>query len=233
MKTLVIFDIDGTLIYSEKADSQCFADSYHTVFGQPLPTIEWEKYKHVTDHTIFHSVFNEQFGRTVTEEELDTFQTHFVSEMDKARGITPEQFNETPGSRQCVENLFADEKYVVGIATGGWRRPAQFKLNYKGIDFSKTFDSYADNKPTREEILQESIDKAKKQHPDIQRIVYVGDAIWDVRTTRNMQLPLIGIRWKGDFDALREQGASHVLQNFLDYDLFLKYVEEAKTPNLL
>ena len=32
MSTFVIFDIDGTLLYSNKIDSQCFADTYQEIY---------------------------------------------------------------------------------------------------------------------------------------------------------------------------------------------------------
>ena len=105
---------------------------------------------------------------------------------------------EVPGARGVVEALVEDPRFCVGIATGGWERPATIKLKHLGFDTAPIFDSYADNKETREEILQEAIDKAKSVHGSaINRIVYIGDAHWDVRTTRNMGLNFIGIRLKG------------------------------------
>jgi len=230
MKTLVIFDIDGTLLYSNKIDSRCFAESYEAVFNYPFPSIDWRDYPHVTDHTIFGTVFQKQFNRTATEEELDTFQTDFVERMKKKRVETPEEFQEVPGARITIENLLKDEHFAVGIATGGWQRPARFKLTHIGIDYTNIFDSYADYKETRDDIVNESIDKAKAIHTDFQRIVYVGDAIWDVTTTRGMNLPLIGIRRNGDRHVLADAGAKHILQDYTDYDLFLEMVEKAEVP---
>ncbi len=37
---LVIFDVDGTLVFSEKKDSQAFADTYQMVYNRPFPTID-------------------------------------------------------------------------------------------------------------------------------------------------------------------------------------------------
>ena len=53
MKTLIIFDIDGTLVYSNKVDSKCFSETYQQIYGEPFPSIDWRVYPHVTDHTIF------------------------------------------------------------------------------------------------------------------------------------------------------------------------------------
>ncbi len=230
MKTLIIFDIDGTLLYSNKIDSKCFAESYKIVFGNAFPSIDWRDYPHVTDHTIFGTVFKKQFNRLVTEEELDRFQTDYVQRLEQKRVESPEEFKEVPGARQAVENLLNDDRFAVGIATGGWQRPAAVKLRHVGIDYTNIFDSYADYKVTRDDIINESIANARLQHNDFQRIVYVGDAIWDVTTTRNMNLPLIGIRLKGDRHVLGNEGATHILQDYSDYGMFLEMVEGAEVP---
>jgi len=230
MKTLIIFDIDGTLLYSNKIDSQCFSESYEAVFDSAFPSIDWRDYPHVTDHTIFGTVFKKQFNRPVSKEELDKFQTDFVERMQDRRVKTPKEFQEVPSARRTVENLLNDERFAVGIATGGWQRPAQFKLRHIGLDYTDIFDSYADDKVTRDDIINESINNAKKQHIDFQRIVYVGDAVWDVKTTRNMNLPLIGIRRNGDRHVLENEGATHILQDYSDYGAFLEMVEKAAVP---
>jgi hypothetical protein len=99
------------LLYSNRIDSVCFAESYEAVFDYPLPSIDWHDYPHVTDHTIFGTIFNEQFNRLVTEEELDKFQTDFVERMQRRRVETPEEFKEVPGARQTIDNLLNDERY--------------------------------------------------------------------------------------------------------------------------
>ena len=80
------------------------------------------------------------------------------------------------------------------------------------------------------DILNEAI--AKTRHLPIGRTVYVGDAIWDVTTTRNMQIPLIGIRIKGDTETLTSAGAQHVITDYSDYDGFLDLVERAEVAKM-
>lgn len=225
MKTLVIFDIDGTLLYSNKLDSQCFADSYQRVFGKVFPTIDWTKFKHVTDHTIFHTAFHSHFNTTCSLEDIHHFQDDYIGLMSQRRVEAPHDFCEVPGAKQIINDLLSDDQYTVGIATGGWKRPALFKLDYIGIDIEPIYDSYADEKHTREEILQESIDNASSDHI-IDKIIYIGDAVWDVKTTNSMQLPLIGIRRDGDHEVLRDLGVQHVLTDFTDSTGFQRLLQE-------
>ena len=77
---------------------------------------------------------------------------------------------------------------------------------------------------------KEAIEKAKSAHPGIGRMVYVGDAIWDVQTTRNMNLNFIGVRINGDVNVLERAGASIVIKDYLDYSSFQQAVHIARPP---
>lgn len=228
--TLIIFDIDGTLLHSNRVDSHCFAQAFETVFEKPFPTIDWRKYPHGTDTTIFNTVMHQHFGRSATEEDIYRQQDCFVELLRENRLKDPEQFSEVPHAKNTIEKLVDDERFVVGIATGGWQRPATLKLEHIGIPTESLFMSFADGKETREEIINDSIKNAQAKHPGIGRIVYVGDAVWDVSTTRNMRLNFIGIRINGDHKVLIDEGAIHVMENYQDYNRFLHFIEAAQVP---
>lgn len=222
----VIFDIDGTLVHSNKVDSQCFADSYASVFGLPIPSIDWRDYPHVTDDTIFGTVFKNQFSRSPSDSEKQTFQDHFVANILTARQRDPSVFYEVPGARAMMEALSKDDRYRVGIATGGWQAPAQVKLNFVGIDFSKMPAGYADGNPTRPDIINTAINQGKTLYGEPTKIVYVGDAIWDLTTCREMKIPLIGIRVRGDLDFFKKKGLEYVFTGYQDLDAFQRAVEK-------
>jgi len=230
MKTLVIFDVDGTLVYSDKRDSQSFAETYQQTYGLPFPTIDWSKYPHVSDDTIFKTVIKDHFQRIATEAEMAIFKKAFTDRIRQQRVHTPAEFRMVPGAKNTIERLLDDPRYTVGVGTGGWKAPAILKLDFFNIPTKPLLISGADGKETREQIIEEVLHQAKEQQVDFKRIVYVGDAIWDVKTTRNMNLPLIGLRRKGDVDFLYHQGVQHVLPDFSDFDLFMEYVEKAVVP---
>lgn len=227
---LVIFDVDGTLVFSEKKDSQCFADTYQAVYRRPFPTIDWRKYPHVSDTTIFKTVIQEHFNRIPDKIEEESFRQQFVANIIENRKQTPTEFKEVPYAKQTINKLLADDRFVIGVATGGWKAPAIVKLNFVNIPTNRLIITGADGKVTREDITNETIDKAKAQYGEFDRIVYIGDAIWDVTTTRNMGLPLIGIRRKGDVDFLTKKGVGLVLKDFENYAAFLEGLLHVGVP---
>ncbi|MEK7255957.1 MAG: HAD hydrolase-like protein, partial [Bacteroidota bacterium] len=185
MKTLIIFDIDGTMVYSNRIDSQCFALTYEQLYGLPFPTIDWITFPHVTDHTIFQTVIQLHFGRLASEAEMDEFQHHFVAMIEQKRHTEPREFQEIPAAKITVERLLGDDRFEVGIGTGGWLRPANVKLRHVEIPAERLTMSCADGKETREAIIGQAISEVEKR-TRLERVVYVGDAIWDAQVTRRM-----------------------------------------------
>lgn len=230
-KKLIIFDIDGTLLYSNKVDSQCFADTYEKVYQSKFPTIDWSKYPHVTDDTIFKTVIKNHFQREATSEEMLHFQNEFVAAIQLKRKEQPDEFREVPYARKTIEYLLDNDAYEVGIATGGWRRPAMIKLNHIGIPTANLHKSFADGNPTREDIIKGVFQQTDEKNMTFEKIVYVGDAIWDVRTTRNMNLPFIGVRRTGDEHFLKQYGAKTVIKDYKDIDLFIASIEQSTVPD--
>lgn len=223
MKTFLLFDIDGTLLFSNKIDSICFAESYESVFGQAFPSIDWRQYPHVTDHVIFRTAYHQQFERYPTSEERERFEQHYLARLQHERQVQPKAFQEVPGAADCWRALSTDDRFVLGIATGGWKAPAQIKLDHVGINPGQ-YAAYANNMKQRDHILQAAIDRAKAEH-DISRIVYLGDAIWDVKTTRQMDIPLIGVRREGDNEVLEREGVEVILNHYRDIELVYSAIE--------
>ena len=228
---LIIFDVDGTLVYSNRVDSRCFALTYERLYERPFPSIDWTRYPHVTDTSIFSSVIEEQFQREVEPGEIDHFTDHFVAALREMRDKQPQEFRSVPGARAAVLNLLQSDGFTVGIATGGWKRPARLKLQHVGIPEQGLFFSGADGKVTREAIIEEVIDGVKAASIEYERVVYIGDAIWDVTTTRNLQMDFVGIRRNKDVEHLFRVGATQVITDYLDFDHFLEAIQKATPPN--
>lgn len=232
--TLVIFDVDGTLVYSiDKRDSRCFAQTYETLYGRPFPSIDWRRYPHVNDTTIFKSVIAEHFDRSIFPDEIDHFLAHYSAKLLEQRAETPHFFLEVPGAVAAVNRLIDLPAYTVAIATGGWQRPAEIKLDHIGIDTSKMIICGADGKTTREDIIEAALKWAHQSGQTYDKIVYIGDAIWDVQTTRRMRMDFVGVGFRDEQNILQQAGALHVIPDFNDFDLFISYLTLAKPPILV
>jgi len=227
---LVIFDVDGTLVYSERRDSRCFAETYEEIYGKPFPSIDWTTFPHVTDTVIFETVLQSHFKRKPTLEEVLVFEQRYLEKLMDNRKKTPHLFREVAGARKMIERISQQEGFAVAIATGGWKKSAELKLKHIGIPAEQIPLSGADGKYNREDIIHEAIRLTRIPQSTIRRTVYIGDAIWDVTTTRNLKMNFVGIRREHDHEVLQKAGARHVLSDFTDFEGFVELLHRAEPP---
>lgn len=228
---LVIFDIDGTLLFSNKVDSRLFAEVFESRYAQPFPSMDWEYFPHVSDHTIFNTAYSEAHGGSMpSAAEVKAFQDDFVSSIEKARQLRPAEFQPVPGVQSLFEALAATPGYEVAIATGGWERPAKVKLSHVGLLHEELVISAADGMPTREDIVNQAKARSRAKGYAWDREVYIGDALWDVRTCANLGMPFIGLRREGDHEILHQAGTGKVFSDYLKQTAFFEALDSASIP---
>ncbi len=225
--TLILFDIDGTLTATGDADLQCYASAFQKVFGAPLPHADWNAYKHVTDSGVIGEALEQIRGSFVTEEELTGFEEVFLAEVEAAYAADPSAFVEVPGAKAVLDVIEQTDGLAAGLATGGMRATALFKLAKIGVDGTRLPAGFANDSIYREEIARRAIALADGVPGDV---VYVGDGTWDVRTARAVGMRFIGITEESCPERLRKAGASVCLKDYSDPAAFFEAVSAAEIP---
>jgi phosphoglycolate phosphatase-like HAD superfamily hydrolase len=224
---LIIFDLDGTLTATNEVDTLCFVQALEDALGIDNVDTNWEEYEHATDLGCLQEAFLKKFNRHVTAEETRRFIDHFLELLKIHRTERAISFVEIPGAAAVLSRLRADPAWAIALATGCWEPSARFKMATASLPLDNVPSAFASDGPSREAIIQAAIERAGKQ---FDRVVSVGDAIWDVRTATRLGLPFLGIGEGSRSRKLREAGATHTIENFLDQNRFMKYVEEAGVP---
>lgn len=225
--TLVLFDIDGTLTATSVSDAICYARAFEQVFGIPLPTTDWHEYTHCTDFAIMDEVLEEKRGTPASDEERAAFEDAFVVELEARFQEHPDEFAEVPGAKAILEALEAREDIRCALATGGMRKSALLKLDKAGIAGERMPAGFANDSVTREGIARQAIAEANHETPDV---VYVGDGLWDVKTSAALGMRFVGITAQSCQDRLRNAGATRVLEDYSDQDAFWEALEAARVP---
>jgi phosphoglycolate phosphatase-like HAD superfamily hydrolase len=229
---LAIFDLDGTLTRTTRVDEVCYVRAVRQELGIADIDNDWSKYTHSTDSGITAEIFQTRFGRPPRPDELARVQERFFALLAETFRTQLGSCTETTGAAAAVRLLRSHPHWRIALATGGWRASALLKVQLAGFEFDAIPAAFADDSPAREEIIALAQSRAREAYgqDDFTRVVYIGDALWDVRSARRLGLPFLGIGRGRGAQRLLADGASAVLPDFSDFDRLLQALEEAAVP---
>lgn len=229
---LAIFDIDGTLTETNEVDSVCFVQAMTDAHAVVEMDTNWGGYAHTTDSYITREVLREHFGRAPEDAERDRFIGRFVSLLEESRSRDASLFGEVAGASNALARLRVEPGRAVAIATGCWRGSGLMKLSAAGLETGRVPAAFAEDGVSREEILLAALRRARECYgrESFDRVVSVGDGLWDVSAARNLGFAFVGVGGGTRAAMLREAGASHVIEDFKDYGRLLRCLDEAKVP---
>lgn len=227
---LVIFDIDGTLTNTTKIDADHYLKALSQTFGIDDISTDWKDYENVTDAGITREIVQSKEGRPPRDEELNEFLERFVDLLSAAATRFPGAIQAVPGSAEALTRLRTEPGFAVAIASGSFRATAKIKLERAGVDIEGLPCAFSDDDQSRAGIVETAIARARRiyETEEFDSIVYVGDAPWDVVTSRKLGIAFIGVAKGRRAEALREEGAVWVIPDFSDYDAFLACLGAAR-----
>ena len=230
---LVIFDLDSTLTKTFAIDEQCFVQAFADALGINAVNRNWSEYEHVTDSGVLQEVFRKSLGRAPEASEVSAFVQCFVGSLNHHYCKSIDDFGEVPGTASMLVTLKENSDWGAAIATGSWEQSARFKMRAAGIDADPLPAAFAQDGPSRESIVQAAITRASVfyRQSAFEKVVSVGDAMWDLWTARRLGLPFVGVAHEERARNLRRLGASHVIENFLDCEHCLQCLEGAAVPD--
>lgn len=231
---LAIFDIDGTLTNTNDVDNECFVKAFADAHAITNINTNWNTYPHTTDSGITEHIFKEKFGRNPEETELASLKHCFIELLHEQHRSDASSFDEIADASLVLDRLNRESEWAVAIATGCWRESGLLKLEAAMIDVGAIPAAYAEDGLSREEILQAALSKSLEHYQEsgFEKIVSIGDGLWDVRAARQLSFAFLGVGSGESALKLRQAGARHVIEDFADYDLLIKYLNEAQIPAL-
>jgi phosphoglycolate phosphatase-like HAD superfamily hydrolase len=215
---LVIFDVDGTLTQTMKADEECFVRSLAEVCHFNDVDTDWSRYKNATDSGVFHEIYESRVGRSPSPSEISKFRRHFVGLL--AQVSSAAAFTTVTGAPLMLSRLAEGAEHRVALATGAWRDSARLKMRRAGLCYHDYPAASGDDALDRESIIRLSMQRAAERYGRLRSTIYVGDGVWDARTCHNVGIPFIGIATDGRAARLCAEGAICVFPDFSDTDLF-------------
>jgi phosphoglycolate phosphatase-like HAD superfamily hydrolase len=229
---LVIFDIDGTLTQTSRVDEICFVRAFADAHGVSVISDHWIDCPHVSDSGVTQHLFQHHFGRDPREDESQAIKTRLVDLLEEHHRIDRSYFAEIPGAAEAFNRRAQSRDWAKAIATGCWQASAEMKLRAASINYDGVRGGFAEDGVAREAIVSAAIARSRVSYrrESFDRVVSVGDGVWDVRTAARLGLAFVGVASGARAEMLREAGAKHIIPNFEDTGRFFEFLEEAEAP---
>ncbi|MCB1103670.1 MAG: HAD family hydrolase [Cephaloticoccus sp.] len=160
-KTLVLWDIDGTLIVSQGAGVRAMERGFTKRFGLPcdLRKIDWAGR---TDSWITSEVLRHN-GLPDTPANIQAYLEAYLETLPLELADGP-QGQVLPGILELLETLHHHPRIAQGLLTGNLQRGAQFKLTHHNVWHYFEFGAFADDSPRRNDLGPHALRRAGERH---------------------------------------------------------------------
>jgi len=181
MKTLLLWDIDGTLTLSGGAGMAALEAALQREFGVGAPTpTKGIDFAGRTDTWIMRQIFA-RIGLPGSEANLSRLLAAYLAELPAA--LQNPGTCILPGVSAALEQLAARGDCAQALLTGNVERGARIKLNHHGLSHYFAFGAFADDSEFRNELGPFALRRARAHHgvefaPD--RVFVIGDTPHDI-----------------------------------------------------
>jgi phosphoglycolate phosphatase len=227
--SLILFDIDGTLLLSGGAGVRAMTRAFEEVFGVANAFASADVAGR-TD-TFLLSAALERAGLPDSPQVHARFRDTYVpllrEELAKpGRGHS----GLMPGIAQLLEALRLRESTHVALLTGNFEKAAYTKLGHFGIDEYFAWGVFGEESADRNELARVAKRRAEERAippASVERAIVVGDTPHDVACARAIGARVIAVA-TGNYsvDALRTAGADVALEDLSDTTATLRMITQ-------
>ncbi|HUF24763.1 MAG TPA: HAD family hydrolase [Vicinamibacterales bacterium] len=218
MRTLLLFDIDGTLVLTGKAGLRALNRAFHEAAG----IADVFRGMHAAGRTDGYLL--EEAARRAGLEMTPALRTALES---RYYAILAEEIvhpgegrkQVMPGVRPLVDLLQQRDDTVLALLTGNYRRSARIKLEHFDLWSPFRFGAFADDSSDRNLLVPVALDRAREAghdpHPD--RVIVIGDTPLDVECAKAGGVRALGVATGSHtVEQLCEAGAYAALEDLSD-----------------
>lgn len=214
MTTLLLFDVDGTLVSTGGAGRLAMAQAFEEVCGR-ADALDDIEFGGMTDRSILR-IGLERLGRELDEASFRAIVDAYVERL----GATVEAsdgYTVFPNVRETLEACAA-RGVPMGLGTGNVRRGAEIKLAPAGLHRHFAFGGFGDDAEDRGELIHTAARRGAKhagKSLDECRVVVIGDTPKDIEAARAIGAACVAVA-TGGFDPASLEGADLVVETLAD-----------------
>lgn len=224
MRTLVLFDIDGTLleITGNNGHFQAYKDAFREVFNVGI-SITWGELQGYTEQmTIYEALGREGVSRDEIMKKMKQCMSAISDSFN--RNLEKTEISQLPGIPKLLDEL-KSRGAMLGLVTGNLSAVAEGKLRKIGIFDYFSVGGFGEDHINRVELVRIAVGKAKKKGFTGNGIFLVGDSIFDMKAGKEAGVKTIGVLTGHTPETnLMAEGSDHILEDLSDTKIFLKII---------
>lgn len=225
---IVLFDIDGTLLWSDGAGRRAIHAALREVFGGIGP--EGHRFDGKTDKQIVRELMrHEGHDDAHIDARMDALLVRYVEQLHRELRNPDHMPKRLPGVPEVLDALEARDDVTLGLLTGNVGEGAAAKLRAVGIDPSRfvvnAFGSDHEHRPELPAIAQQRAAELLGIDVPGDRVVVIGDTPADVTCGRDIGARAIGVATgRYSVDELASYGAHAVFRDLTDTDAVVQAI---------
>jgi phosphoglycolate phosphatase-like HAD superfamily hydrolase len=208
--TVLLFDIDGTLITTGGAGRRAITRAFETVYGRPDACDDFS-FSGMTDRAIVRLGLD-AIGVTVSSATIDEVIGSYLRLLDEEVARVDEaQYRVHQGMHEAIAAGHANG-CAVGLGTGNVERGAMTKLRRVGLHDRFNFGGFGDDHELRPELIRRGAERGAAKlgkSLDAVRVVVIGDTPKDIDAARAIGAECVAVA-TGDhsLEVLEQAGAT-------------------------
>lgn len=222
MKQLILWDIDGTLIRTNRAGIAALVEAFAAVHGQ-TPDMNKVDVAGRTDRWIIGRML-EQHGVAPTADNIHAVLEGYLQLLQGAIATRPGRV--LPGIMQLLETLHRRDDVVQGLLTGNVERGARIKLEHYRVWHYFAFGAFGDDSPLRNDLGPHALRRARERHAvdfPPERTYVIGDTPHDIECGKVIGARTIAVATGGfTLEELQAHAPTAAFADFADTDAFLR-----------
>ena len=223
-KTLLLFDIDGTLLLTGGAGKVAFEEAFEEIFEIPDAWGNLDPHGK-TDPAIFDEVAQRTLGRLLSPGEFDLLMERYEEIFEERIMNASPNFELMPGVVKILGHLSRDPDIFLALATGNFERAGRMKLSRGGVEHYFQTGGFGNDARERDQILLAAVsysEELARKSFEKDRIFVIGDTEYDVAAAKKAGLRSIAVLTNGRTRKHFEQDPpDHILQDLADIPAFM------------
>jgi len=223
---LVLFDIDGTLLWTDGAGRRAIGRALVDETGVE-PPLDGFRFDGKTDPQIVVELLTRAGDANPNEpRRVQSVCDRYVTHLDRELMATPGRTMLLPGVASLLEALERETNVVLGLLTGNVAAGARLKLRAAGLDTDRfRIGAYGSDSAIRAELPDVAFARARERFgvaPNPRDAVVIGDTPADVACGLGVGARTVAVATGSYPEAdLRRAGAHHVFPDFSNLERVL------------